>query len=106
MPKYIFAYHGGKKFESKEEGMAHMTKWKAWMAGMGDAVIDPGMPFGLSKTVSGEGVGDGGGVNPLSGITIIQADTMDAALVMAKASPHVNIGGTIEVAEAMQMSMK
>lgn len=105
MPKYIFAYHGGKKFETKEEGMAHMGNWKAWMTSLGNAVIDRGLPFGPSKTVSADGVEDGGGSNPISGITIIQAENMDAAVDMAKASPHINIGGTIEVAEAFDMPM-
>jgi hypothetical protein len=105
MPKFVFAYHGGPKSMSKEEGAAHMMKWKGWMNGLGDAVVDPGMPFGPSKTVSADGVTDGGGANPLSGITIVQADTLEAALKMAKASPHLNIGGTIEVAEAMSMKM-
>lgn len=105
MPKYIFAYHGGKKFETREEGMAHMANWKAWMASLGDAVIDPGMPFGPSKTVSADGVEDGGGANPISGITTIEAEDMAAAVKMAQASPHVTIGGTIEVAEALNMSM-
>jgi hypothetical protein len=63
------------------------------------------MPVGASKTVSSDGLADGGGSNPLSGITILQADTIEAACEMAKACPHVNIGGTIEVAQAMDMEM-
>jgi len=105
MPKFIFAYHGGHQFESREEGMAHMTKWQAWSASLGDAVIDPGMPVGPSKTVSADGVTDDGGANPLSGITILQAETMEEVLEMAKSCPHVDIGGTIEVAQAMDMEM-
>ena len=103
MQKFVFAYHGGKKFETREEGQAHMAKWNAWNEGLGDAVIDPGMYFGMSKTVSVDGVADDGGSNPLSGITIIQADTMEEALEMAKACPHIGIGGTIEIAQVMQM---
>ena len=103
MSKFIFAYHGGKQFESEEQGKAHMTKWMAWNDGLGDAVVDPGWPVGPSKTVSAHGVDDNGGANPLSGITIIEAKTMAAALDMAKSCPHVDIGGTIEVAEAFQM---
>jgi len=105
MPKFIFAYHGGHQFKSKEEGMAHMTKWKAWTASLGAALIDPGMPVMGSKTVSADGVADGGGSNPLSGISIVQAETMDEALDMAKPCPHLEISGTIEVAQAMDMEM-
>lgn len=105
MNKFILAYHGGKQFETKEEGMAHMEKWKAWMSGLGDAVIDPGMPVGPSKTVSSGGVTDDGGSNPLSGITILQAETIEEVLEMVKACPHVDAGGSIEVAQAMNMEM-
>ena len=102
MTKYILVYFGGGNIKSKEEGMAHMAAWKAWMEGLGDAVVDPGMPAGKSKTVGLGGVTDAGDV---SGVTILQAESLDAAVVMAQACPHINIGGTIEVAEAMDMQM-
>ena len=102
MPNYVFAYHGGKKPESPEAGAKQMAKWKAWLGGLGDAVVNPGTPLGMSKTVSAAGVSDDGGSNPLAGFSIVQADGMEAALEMAKACPFVEIG-TIEVAEAMEM---
>ena len=105
MPKFVLAYHGAPKFKSKEEGMAHMVAWREWSQGMGDAVVDPGMPVGVSKTITADGVEDGGGSNPLSGITIIQADTMEAAIELARPCPHVSAGGSIEIAEAMDMEM-
>ncbi|MFB3052547.1 MAG: YciI family protein [Dehalococcoidia bacterium] len=37
------------------------------------------------------------------GFSIVKADGMDAALEMAKACPTLEIGGTIEVAEVMEM---
>ncbi len=102
MSKYILAYHGGKKPESPEEGDKHMAKWKAWIDGLGDAVVNPGTSLGMSKTVSSGGVSDDGGSNPLSGFSIVEADSMDAALEMAKACPFLEFG-TIEVAEVKQM---
>ena len=102
MSEYIFAYHGGKKPESPEEGAKHMAKWKAWVGGLGDAVVNPGSPLGKSKTVSSGGVSDDGGSNPLLGFSIVKADSMDAALEMAKECPHLELG-TIEVAEVKEM---
>ncbi len=102
MPNYVFAYHGGKMPESPEEGAKHMAKFKAWVGGLGDAVVNPGAPFGMSKTLSSGGVTDGGGSNPLSGFSILKADSMDAALEMAKGCPHLEIG-TVEVAEVKEM---
>lgn len=103
MPNYIIAYHGGKKPDSPEEGARLMAKWKSWVADLGDAVVDPGTPLGKSKTVSSDGVSDDGGSNPLMGFSVVKAESLDAALEIAKACPHLEIG-TLEVAEVMKMS--
>ncbi len=70
--------------------------------GLCDAVVNPGTPLGMSKNVSSSCVSDDGGSNPLLGFSIVKADSMDAALEMAKGCPHLEIG-TIEVAEAKEM---
>ena len=105
MTKFILAYHGGPGSMTPEEGQAHMAAWKAWMDGMGDAVVDRGLPVGKSKTVSADGVADDGGSNPLSGISIIEAKTIEAAIGMVENSPHITAGGSIEIAPAMDMEM-
>ncbi len=102
MSNYIIAYHGGKKPETPEEGAKGMAKWQAWIDGLGDAVVNPGTPLGKSKIVSSGGVSDGGGSNSLTGFSIVKADSMDAALEMAKACPFLELG-TLEVAEVMEM---
>ena len=102
MPNYVFAYHGGKRPETPEEGQKEMEKWGAWFAEMGDAVVNPGNPVGQSWTVSSSGVSHDGGANPLSGFTVIKADSMEAAAAMAKGCPILN-GGSVEVAEVMEM---
>jgi hypothetical protein len=104
MPNFVFAYHSnGNMPKTPEEGAAHMEKYAAWIAGMGDAVVNPGTPFKDTKTVSAAGVEDGGGPNPIMGFTEVTADNLDAALEMAQASPFLEMG-TIEVAEIMHMS--
>jgi hypothetical protein len=45
MPKYIVAYYGGPKFETPGQGKAYMAKWRAWMDGLGEALVDPGTPL-------------------------------------------------------------
>ena len=102
MPNFIFAYHGGKKPESPEAGAAQMERWKSWIEDLGDAMVNPGTPLGMSKTVSADGVTDDGGSNPLSGYSIVKANSMDDALEMAKSCPFVEMG-TIEVAEQFEM---
>ena len=106
MPKFIFAYHGGKKPETPEEGQRFMAEWRAWFDGLGEAIVDPGNPVGMSKTVVNGGVEDNGGANPLSGYTIVTADDIDAAAEMAKGCPMVRNGsGSIEVAEVLNIDM-
>lgn len=102
MSKYILAYHGGNKPASPEEGAENMAKWQAWADSLGDALTVPGAPLGISKTISTDGVTDGGGSNPLVGYSILEADDMDAAIEMVQACPHTTYG-TMEVAEIMKM---
>lgn len=101
MPKFVFAYHGTKR---PVEPAQYMARWRAWVKGLGSALVNPGLPLGPSKTVGSGGVTDGGGSNPLAGFSIVEADSMEAALALARGCPHLDIG-TIEVAQAMDMPM-
>ena len=104
MAKFIFAYHGGSTPSTPEEGEKVMANWRTWMGSIGDAFVDPGAPVGMSKTVSGSGVADNGGSNPISGYSVVEAADMDAALAMAKGCPiNDDAGGSVEVAECVEM---
>ena len=63
-----------------------------------------GNPMGMTKKISSRGVSDVNDLNRLTGFSIVKADTMDAALDMAKRCPHLE-HGTVDVAEAMDMGM-
>ncbi len=102
MSNYLLAYHGGKEPGSPGEGAKQMAKWHEWVADLGDALVNPGTPLGRSKTVSSDGVSDGGGSNPLTGYSVVKAESMEAALGMAKACPFLEMG-TLEVAEMREM---
>ena len=102
MPEFILAYHGGRKPESPEEGAQMMERWKTWLADLGDAMVNPGTPLGMSKFVDSNGVADAGNYEPLTGYSVVSAEDMDKALALAKSCPFVEIG-TIEVAEMKKM---
>src|SRR5436190_8226837 len=104
MSNYVLAYYGEPKFGSPEERAKYQAKWRAWVGGLGDSLVNPGYPMGMPKKVSSRGVSDNGGSNRLSGFSVVKADSMDAALDMAKKCPHLE-HGTIDVAEAMDMGM-
>ncbi len=103
MGDFIYVYHGGKRPDTPEEGEKVMAAWQAWMGGMGDSLKNPGNPVGMSKTVHSGGVDDNGGANPVSGFTIVSAESFDEAVEMAKGCPIMDDGGTVEVAELFEM---
>jgi hypothetical protein len=102
MANYVFAYYGEPKFENPEQGAQYREKWQAWVANLGDALVDPAMPFGVPKKVSSGGVSDSSIMPRLSGFSVVNAESMDAAIDMAKRCPHLE-HGTIDVAEALEM---
>ena len=104
MPKYVIAYHGGRKFETPQDGAAYMAKWKSWMGSLGEAIVDPGMPLGAGKLISANGVSDRG-ADLLTGFSIVSAESLQAALELVHQCPHLD-HGTIEVAEVMEMKMR
>ena len=104
MAKYLFVYHGGDHPESEAEVKEVLDAWGAWMGSMGAAVIDGGNPVGKSSTVNSDGsVIDNGGSNPASGYGLFEAPDLDDALAKAKGCPILSVGGTIEVAQAIDM---
>ena len=105
MPDFLYVYHGGKMPETPEAQAASMAAWGKWMTDNGPALVDPGNPVGMSKTVHAGGVDDNGGSNPTSGYTIIRAGDMQAAVAIAKSCPIVKEGGSIEIAEIHKMEM-
>ncbi len=103
--KFMFIYHGGDKPPpaTEEEGKAEMARWQQWMDGIGDKLTDPGAPAGKSHTVSQTGVAANGGANPVMGYSLVMASGIDEAIEMARGCPLVSDGGSVEVAEAMEM---
>jgi hypothetical protein len=104
MPKYVLAYHGGSMPDSPAAQEDAMAAWGAWFGSLGEAVIDGGNPTGASKTVTSAGaVTNGGGANPLTGYSLFTASDLDAAVALAKSCPILKAGGSVEVAEAIDM---
>ena len=104
MSKYLFVYHGGENPESQEEVAEVMNAWGQWLGSMGSSVIDGGNPVGISSTVQSNGsVVDNGGDNPASGYSLVEASDLNEALTKAKGCPVLSAGGTVEVAEAIDM---
>jgi hypothetical protein len=103
MANFVLLYTGGGMPEDEAEQAAILQAWGAWYDKLGSAVADPGNPFTpLAKSIASDGsVSDGPG--PLgmmsSGYSIITADSLDEAIVMAKGCPMLEGGGQISVFE-------
>ena len=104
MAKYLLVYHGGKPATDPSEMKAVMDAWGAWFGSLGASVIDAGNPVGKSSTVKSDGkMVSGGGTNPISGYSLIEASSLEDAHKKAKGCPLLKSGGTIEIAQAMDM---
>ena len=104
MAKYLFVYHGAKAPTNPDDIQKTMNAWGAWFGSMGAAVIDGGNPVGQSSTVRPDGsLVTGGGANPASGYSLIEASSLADAHQKAKGCPLLNAGGSIEIAQALDM---
>ena len=103
MTKYALVFHGGDMPETEEESAKVMAAWGAWMEGLGAALTDPGNPLGDTTTINSDGsTTPGGGSNPATGYTLIEADSKDE-VALAKGCPLLGTGGTIAVATSFDM---
>jgi hypothetical protein len=103
MPQYVIVYLGGDQPSSPEEGKQHMAKYREWLSSLGDSAVSPANPFKNTSTVNSDGTVTTGSTTSMSGYTIIEADSMEAALSIAKACPFLDIGGSLEVSELGEM---
>jgi hypothetical protein len=103
MPQFIIVYLGGNQPSSPEEGQKHFSKYMDWLSSLGDAVMSPANPLKDTCTVNPDGAVTSGGTTSMSGYTIIETDSMEAALTMARACPFLEIGGSLEVSELIEM---
>lgn len=102
MGNYVYAYRGGSMAATEQERETAMAAWGAWFGGLGDAVVDPGNPFGASKSVGAAANGTAG--SGLTGYSVVAADSLDAATALAEGCPVINSGGSVDVYETIAIS--
>ena len=91
MPQFVLVYLGGNPPSTPEEGKKQFSKYMEWLTSLGDAAVSPANPLKNTSTVNA------GGTRKVSGYTIIEADSMEAALSISKACPFLDFGGSLEV---------
>ena len=106
MPQYIFVYLGGDHPSDPEEGQKHFTKYQQWLSSLGDAVLSPAIPFKDTHTVHPDSTIEPGTTSAMSGLSIMNLASMDEALKVAQSCPFLEINGTLEISEMIDMSSK
>ena len=102
MAKYMITYLGGERPATPEAGQQHMAAYMAWLEALGDAAVSPANPLKGTCTVSPDRSVYRGGTG-MSGFTVVEAESLDAALEIAKTCPFLDIGGSLEVSELVAM---
>ena len=104
MPNFVFAYSGGKGVsEDEAERNEQYAQWGRWFEALGSAVVEGGGAMGVAKTVGpGRSVSDGGS-RGLTGYSIVSAETLEAAVELAKGCPVIEVGGAVDVYETIAM---
>ena len=91
--RYMMIYKGEATDMSEmteEQGAEVMAKWGAWMGKVGDALADIGAPFGNGVSLVDNGsIGDAA---KLTGYSIVEADSLEAAGGLADGHPYLSEG--------------
>jgi hypothetical protein len=105
MNKYLLLYNGGSMPESEAEQKKVIKAWETWMSGLGKALVDGGDPFTpKAKSIMTDGsVKDGPVGGMASGYSILEADSLDAAVKMAKGCPVLQGGAKISIFETFHV---
>lgn len=106
MSRFIMVYLGGDQPSSPEEGKTHFAKYMEWLTSLGDAAVSPANPLKNTTTVNPDGSTSSEGKTKMSGYTIVEAESMEKALEVAKACPFLEINGSLEVSELVEMPMQ
>jgi hypothetical protein len=103
--RYVLAYYGGGMADTPEEQAKVMEAWGAWFGGLGPNLVDGGLPFtGNVTTVGSDGASSSGPIGErVTGYSIVNADSLDAATDTAKGCPVLLSGGRIAVYECQDM---
>lgn len=99
MAKFVLLYSGGSGMAATEaEQAAVVQEWTAWFTSLGTALVDYGAPFMPAAATVGTGSAVSAG-----GYTVIQADSAEAAVALAKGSPQIKAGGAVTVFPTIQV---
>jgi hypothetical protein len=95
MAQFVFSYRVPAGYRPNAETP---SEWRAWFGGMGSALVDVG--HAVTDYASLGEVGGSG--SRMIGHSVVSAEDLDSALVLAKDCPALRVGGGVEVGPVMQ----
>lgn len=85
-----------------EQGKAAMEEWRKWMKKNEAVLADGGAPLGKTKRVTSDGIADV--KNEVTGYSIVEAESHEAAADIFKDNPNLQIpGGYIDILDIVPM---
>lgn len=96
MSKFVFSYRVPAGYAP---GAETASEWQAWLGGMGSSLVD----FGHAVTDYASLGEVGGSESRFVGYSVVDAESLEAAVVIAKGCPALKAGGGIEVGPVMEV---
>ncbi len=102
MNKFLFVYLGGQTPANPKEAEKYNAEWMEWFNALGKAIVEIGAETKVGKVVVGTVVKNPG-ANPVTGYTVVQADSLDSAIALAKGCPGFTQKMKLSVSEIIPM---
>ena len=97
MSKFLVTYHGGMTPDPSQMEQVRAA-FGAWLAQVGDIVVDPGAPVHAAGQVA---EGEPATATEIGGYSILEADDVGAVISALRSHPFVARGGTLQIHQAM-----
>ncbi len=95
MTSFVLTFRNAADYQVTE---AVGALWGQWFQELGSAIVDPGSQVGATSTL-----GPAPTATVVSGYTVIAADNLESAVLLAKGCPGLQHGGAVEVGELIGM---
>lgn len=96
MTNYLLLYYGRPLPGGESERREIMASWDQWMREVSNALIDAGGPATRSRSIHDRNDTAVAGA-PVTGYSLIEAESMDEAVELSKGAPILAEGGRVDV---------
>lgn len=109
MTRYVVLYRAPESVAERfaratpEEAQLGVRAWTDWAARIGSALVDPGAPLANAVTVTSAGRTNR--KSTIIGMSILQADSIDAALELVEGHHHLQWADECEITVLEEMAI-